>query len=316
MEKFGLSQSNRRTEDPRLLTGGGSYVEDRVPDGALFAYVLRSTVAHGEITGLDLGAAKGMPGVHLILTADTLEADGLRSHIGTAVARNMDGTKAADPQRPWLAKGRVRFVGEAVAMVVAETLAQARDAAEAILVEVDDLPVKMDVAPGGPAVHAEAPDNVVYEYEKGDRDGTEAALAEAAHRVTLRVDDNRVIVASLEPRGCFAEVMDGGRLHLCVNGQGVWGMKGSLAKAFGLPPEDVRVTNPDVGGGFGMKGMEYPEYFLVPHAARTLGRPVRWMSDRTEAMLSDNAGRDLICTAELGFDADLKLVAYRCTNVA
>ncbi|MEM7489114.1 MAG: molybdopterin cofactor-binding domain-containing protein, partial [Pseudomonadota bacterium] len=143
----------------------------------------------------------------------------------------------------------------------------------------------------------------------------DAGLAAAAHRVVLEVDDTRIICASLEPRGAWAE-MEGARLHVCVNGQGVWGTRDQVAKSLGLAADAVRVTNPDVGGGFGMKAMVYPETILAAHAARALGRPVRWMADRSESMLSDNAGRDLVCRAELGFDADMKLVAYRQENVA
>jgi carbon-monoxide dehydrogenase large subunit len=228
----------------------------------------------------------------------------------------VDGRRGVTPERPILAKGRVRFVGEAVAMVIAETLAQARDAAEAIELEIDALPVKVDIAPGGPAIHPEAEDNVAYVWKLGDEARVEAALAGAAHRVTLEAMDNRIICASLEPRGCYAEPIEDGRLHVCVNGQGVWGMKTDLARVLRMDKDAIRVTNPDVGGGFGMKAMAYPETFLVAHACRELGRPVRWMAERTESSLSDNGGRDLIQTAELGFDADYKLIAYRSTNVA
>ncbi|WP_371153781.1 xanthine dehydrogenase family protein molybdopterin-binding subunit [Jannaschia sp. 2305UL9-9] len=316
MEKFGLSQSNRRSEDPRLLTGGGSYVDDRAPVGALHAYVLRAQEAHGDVTVLDVSDAEGMPGVRAILTSESIEADGLDNSLTTTAAKNpIDGARGVTPLRPMLARGRVRFVGEGIAMVVADTLAQARDAAEAIVVEIDALPVKVDVAPGGATIYDEAPDNVAYVWEKGDAAAVDAALSGAAHVVKLEVNDNRIIVASMEPRGCYAEVVDD-RLHICVNGQGVWGTKTSAARIFGIDKESVRVTNPDVGGGFGMKSMDYPETFLVAHAARKLGQPVRWMGDRSESMLSDNAGRDLIQTAELGFDADHKLIAYRSTNIA
>jgi carbon-monoxide dehydrogenase large subunit len=313
--KFGLSQSNARVEDARLLTGAGRYVDDTAPAGALRAFVLRSTVAHGEITALDVSAAEAAPGVHLVLTTEAIEAAGVVNHIDTTPVDNADGSKGAVPRRPLLATGRVRFVGEGIAFVVADSLEAARDAAELIEVEIDELPAKVDVATGGPEIHAEAPANRAYDYAKGDEAAVDAALAGAAHRVRLEVDDNRIICASLEPRGVWAE-MEGDRLHVCVNGQGVWGPKGSLAKVLGLDKGAVRVTNPDVGGGFGMKAMSYPEMFLVAHAARSLARPVRWMADRSESMLSDNAGRDLLCTAELGFDEGLKLVAYKATNVA
>lgn len=315
LEKFGLSQSTRRAEDPRLLTGRGAYVDDTAPEGALHAFVLRAPVAHAEVASLDVTDAEAMEGVAAIFTAATLAELGVDAHLPTAVAKNRDGSRAADPRRPLLAEGRVRFVGEAVAMVVADTLDHARDAAEAIAVEYEDLDVKLDVAPGGPALHEEAPDNVVYDYAKGDEAACEAALAGAARVVRLTVDDNRIICASLEPRGAWAEAAEG-RIHVCVNGQGVWGAKAQLATSLGLEKEAVRVTTPDVGGGFGMKAGTYPETVLVAVAARELGRPVRWMSDRSEAMLSDNGGRDLVCQATLGFDADNRLVAYRMDNVA
>ncbi|UWQ20384.1 xanthine dehydrogenase family protein molybdopterin-binding subunit [Jannaschia sp. W003] len=314
--KFGLSRSTRRVEDDRFLRGAGRYVDDGAPAEALHACVVRSDVAHGVLSGVDVSAAEAMPGVRLVLTAQSIEAARVRNDLAQTRAKNpRDGTLGADPGRPLLARDRVRFVGEPVAMVVADTAAQARDAAEAVTLDVEDLPAKTDVAPGGPVLHEDAPDNISYVWEKGDEDAVEAALAGAAHVVELEVDDNRIICASLEPRGAWAE-WDGARLHVCVNGQGVWGPKRTLAKGLGLDPELVRVTNPDVGGGFGMKASDYPETVLVAHAARTLGTPVRWMSTRSEAMLSDNAGRDLVCTARLGFDADHRLVAYHCENRA
>ena len=314
--KFGLSQPVRRAEDPRLLTGQGGYVDDGAPEGALRAVVVRSTVAHGRLVGVDADEARGMPGVRLILTGAELAAAGITKGIPTTVATNPNtGAKGTAPKRPLLAEDKVRFVGEAVAMVVADTLDAARDAAETIVPEIEDLPAKVDAAEGGAAVHDDVPDNVAYTWEKGDEAAVDAALAEAHRVVELRTDDNRVICASLEPRGSWAEVVDG-RLHVCVNGQGVWGTKRNLAKILGMDAADVRVTNPDVGGGFGMKAADYPETFLVAHAARELGRPVRWMGERSEAMLSDNGGRDLVCTTKLGFDEENRLVAYKCENVA
>ncbi|WP_308916909.1 xanthine dehydrogenase family protein molybdopterin-binding subunit [Jannaschia sp. LMIT008] len=315
--KFGLHQSAPRSEDPRFLTGRGRYVDDTAPAGALHGVMVRAQVAHGTVAELDVAPAREMDGVRLVLTAADLVAAGLDATLRTTPAESpVGGRKGATPVRPLLACDRVRFVGEGVAFVVADTAAQARDAAEAVSLDVDDLAVKMDLAPGGPAIHDAAPDNVAYVWETGDGAAVDRALAGAAHRIALRVEDNRVICASLEPRGTWAEPSGDGRLHVCVNGQGVWGMKRDLVRVLGLGKDDVRVTNPDVGGGFGMKAMAYPETFLVAHAARVLDRPVRWMADRSESMLSDNAGRDLVCDTELGFDADLRLVAYRCTNVA
>ncbi len=310
MEKFGKSQSVKRVEDVRFLTGQGRYVDDIAPADALHAFVLRSSQAHGTITELDVEDAREMPGVHLVITAQDLAEAGITEGMVATVVDNRDGSKGAAPRRPILAEGKVRFVGEPVAMIVADSLAEARDAAEAIMLDIDDLPAKLDLTPGGTALHDEAPDNRAFDWGMGDEDGCADLLNSAAHVVRLEVEDNRVIVNSMEPRGCFAE-WDGTRLHLSVNGQGVWGPKGQLAKILNLDEDNVRVTNPDVGGGFGMKAMTYPEYFLCAHAAMKLGRPVRWMSERTEAMLSDNAGRDLVHEVALGFDENKKLIAYR-----
>ncbi len=313
MEKFGKSQPVRRFEDVRLLTGEGNYVDDTAPEGALFAFFLRSSVAHGEITTLDVDDARAAEGVHLVLTSSDLDDAGLKNAMDGTTVDNRDGSKGAAPVRPILAKGRVRFVGEPVAMIVAETLDQAKDAAELIEFDTDDLPVKLDLSQGGETLHDEAPDNRAFDWAVGDEDASAQAFAEAARTVTLEVVDNRIIANSMEPRGCFAE-WDGTRLHLSYSGQGVWGMKAQVVDKLGLDAENVRVTTGDVGGGFGMKAMPYPEYLVVAQAARALGLPVRWMSERTEAMLTDQHGRDLVTTAELAFDADNRITAYRVHN--
>lgn len=310
MEKFGKSQSISRIEDVRFLTGEGRYVDDIAPEGALQTFIFRSSNAHGVITELDVSDAREAEGVRLVVTCADLEEAGVDIAMSGATVKNRDGSTGAAPLRPILAKERVRYVGEPVAMVVADSYAQARDAAELIMFDVEELPAKISVTRGGETLHAEAPDNCAFDWGLGDEAATEAAFKAAVSVVSLDVDDNRIIVNSIEPRGCFAE-WDGTRLHLANNGQGVWVPKGNLVKAFGLDEENVRVTNPDTGGAFGMKAMAYPEYFLVSHAARVLGEPVHWMSERTEAMLSDNGGRDLTSLAELAFDENNKITAYR-----
>jgi carbon-monoxide dehydrogenase large subunit len=315
MTKFGSSQPVKRLEDTRFLTGHGRYIDDTVPEGALRGFVLRSSMAHGEITELDVSDAREAPGVVAVYTAADIAERGLANSVKGSVVPNRDGTKGAAPVRPILAEGRVRYVGEPVAFVVAETLAQARDAAELILFDVEDLPAKLDVAPGGDTIHDVAPDNVAYDWAIGDEEATEAALKSSAHVVTLTTHDNRVIANSLEPRGTWAE-LEGDRLHVAINGQGVWGHKADLVGWFGVSDDDIRITNPDVGGGFGMKGQRYPEHFFVALAARDLGRPVHWMGERTESMLSDNAGRDLDVTCTLGFDADYRLTAYKVDSLS
>ncbi|MEM8654046.1 MAG: xanthine dehydrogenase family protein molybdopterin-binding subunit [Pseudomonadota bacterium] len=310
MDKFGKSQPVKRREDVRFLTGEGRYVDDLAPANALQTFVFRSPIAHGVISELDLSDARQAEGVHAVYTLADLEAAGMDVAMPAAIVKNSDGSDGASPERPILARDRLRFVGEPVAVVVADTLAQARDAAEMIVLDYDDLPAKMDMAAGGEPVHEGTPDNIAYDWALGDEDATNAAFEKAARVVSLDVGDNRVIVSSMEPRGCYAEP-EGDRIHVAINGQGVWGPKGTLAKALNMSEDDVRVTNPDTGGGFGMKAFMYPEYFVVAHAARALKRPVRWMSERTEAMLSDNAGRDLTSLTELAFDENHRIIGYR-----
>ncbi len=310
MEMFGKSQPVKRTEDQRFLTGQGHYMDDVVPEGALHAIFVRSQVAHGVISGLDLEDARSADGVRLVMTLDDLKAAGIDTVMNAAIVNNRDGSKAAAPDRHMLASDRVRFVGEPIAVVIADTALQARDAAEMIWAEIDELPAKLDVDAGGEVVHQEAPDNRAFDWGLGDEAATEAAFQAAAHRVSLNVADNRVIITSIEPRGCQANWVDG-RLHFAYGGQGVWAMRAQLAEKLRLEPEAIRVTTPDVGGGFGMKVMPYPEYFCTAVAAMKLGKPVHWMSDRSEAMLSDHHGRDLTSLAELAFDADHRITAYR-----
>mgnify|MGYP006274781471 CR=1 FL=1 len=310
MDKFGKSQSVTRVEDVRFLTGQGRYLDDIAPQGALRAFVLRSPVAHATIAHLDKAEAEAAPGVHLVLTGQDLLDAGITQGLPASLASNRDGTKGAAPKRPVLAEGRVRHVGEPVALIVADTLAQARDAAELVEVDYDDLPVHIDTGPGDAAIHPEAPRNRAFDHGLGDEAATEAAFAKAHRVVRMEVGDNRVIVNAMEPRGAFAE-WDGTRLHLAFGGQNVWRIRDSLAEVLGLDREAVRVTTPDVGGGFGMKGFPYPEYYAVAQAARLLGKPVHWIAERTESMLSDNAGRDLVTMGELAFDDRNRILGYR-----
>ena len=310
MEKFGRSQPVRRVEDVRFLKGEGRYVDDIAPKGALHAWFLRSDMAHGELAPPDLDEARGMPGVHLVLDAAALAEAGVTRGLPAVQIENRDGTGAAMPKRPLLAEDRVRYVGEPIVMIVAETIEQARDAAETIWPEIEELPAQLARARGDTDLHPEAPGNMAFDWGMGDEAATETAFAEAAHVVEMAVEDNRIIVASMEPRGCYAE-MEGDRLHLAVNAQGVWVPKRTLAEVLGMDAEAIRVTNPDTGGGFGMKGQPHPEQFLVAQAARMLNRPVRWMSTRSEAMMSDANGRDLEHVAAFAFDKDLRITAYR-----
>ena len=220
MEKFGKGQPVTRVEDIRFLTGQGAYVDDTAPPGAFHAVFLRSTLAHGRIRTLDTSAARAADGVRLVVTAADLRAAGVRLDMKTSRIRNLDGTLGHHPERPLLARSHVRFVGEAIAMIVADTLLQAKDALELIELDIEDLPPHIDLAPGGPQIHDSVPDNIAFDWGKGDRAAVEAACATAAHVVRLRIPDNRVIANPMETRGVWAEMQEG-RLHVANNGQGV-----------------------------------------------------------------------------------------------
>jgi aerobic carbon-monoxide dehydrogenase large subunit len=313
MEKFGKSQNIKRVEDVRFLTGTGRYIDDIAPKAAYFGMFLRSPVAHATIRTLNVADAREAPGIKAVYTAQDLEALGMDIAIDADLVDG-EGNVAHKTYRPALAKGKINFVGEGLAFVVAETMAEARDALEMIEFEFDELEPKLDMAPGGPLVHADIPDNLGVDWQVGDAKATEAALAKAKHIVKIDVVDHRVIINPMEPRGCFAEVIDGGRLHFAFGGQGVWDMKKRFAKAFKTSPEMYKITTPDVGGGFGLKGFVFPEYYSVAAAAKALNHPVRWIADRTETMLADHGGRDLVSHCTMGFDENHRFVAYKVEN--
>ena len=317
MSKFGIGQPVRRVEDQRLVSGQGRYTDDIDLPGQAHGYVLRSPVAHGRITRLDVAAAKAAPGVLLVLTAADLDA-GLPCLIPI---ENRDGSGRADPRHPVLCRDEVNHVGDNVAFVVAETRAQAKDAAELIEVEYAEEPAVADtakaLAPGAAQVHPEAPGNLAFDWHYGNEDQVEAAFKAAARTVRLELVNNRVICNAMEPRACVAEFdRAAGKLtvHTCT--QGGWGHRDVLAENLGLAPENVRVVTPDVGGGFGMKAFFYAEYSMASFAARALGRPVKWAAERGESFLSDTMGRDHVTVAELAFDADHRIQALRVNLVA
>ena len=320
MAKFGLSQSVRRVEDPRLLIGRGRYTDDITMPGEALGVVLRSPHAHARITSLDTSAAKAVPGVLAVLTGADLRKAGLGDVPCMVPMKNRDGSARSNTPRPALADEVVRYVGDPVAFIVAETSQAARDGAEAVVVEYDVLPSATDLAtawqPGQPPVWEEAANNVCFDWEAGDKAKTDAAFARAAHVTKLTVVNNRVVVASMEARAAVA-AWEGDRLTVQTNTQGSWLVKNLLAnQVFKIPPAQVRVITPDVGGGFGMKLFLYPEHVMVAFAAREIGRPVKWASERTEAFLSDSHGRDNITLGELATDADGKFLALRTRNYA
>jgi carbon-monoxide dehydrogenase large subunit len=322
MAKFGLSQAVRRVEDPRLLEGRGRYTDDVHAPGETHGVLLRSPHAHARILSIDTAPALAVPGVLAAYTAADLKADGLGEIPCAIPMKNRDGSPRAQTPRFALAGEVVRHVGDPVAFIVAETPQAARDGAEAVAVEYDILPSVTDLAtatqPGQPQIWDSAPNNTCFDWEAGDKAKADALFAQAAHVTTLTVVNNRVVVASMEPRAALAEYDPASeRFTLTTNTQGSWSVQGMLAaNVFNLPSEKFRVITPDVGGGFGMKLFLYQEHALVCYAARKLGRPVKWVSGRTEAFLSDSQGRDNLTTGELAVDKDGRFLALRTTNYA
>jgi aerobic carbon-monoxide dehydrogenase large subunit len=321
MTKFGLAQSIARVEDPRLLKGVGRYTDDIVLPGMLHGIVLRSPHAAARIDTIDTAAAGSVPGVRAIYTAADLQADGLGPLPCAAPVQNRDGSDMANPPRLALADGAARHVGDPVAFIVADTAAAARDAAELISVNYTVQPSAVDLAkatdPGAPLVWPEARNNVVFDWGIGDQAATDALFASAAHVTRLTVINNRVVVASMEARASIAEFDQAtGRWTLYTNTQGGWLIKNLIAAVFATEPEKFRVITPDVGGGFGMKAFLYPEHVLTCYAARKLGQPVKWASERGEAFVADTQGRDNITTGELAIDKDGKFLALRTRNLA
>ena len=321
MQKFGIGQAVPRTEDARLLTGGGRYTDDVTMPGQTYAVFVRSPYAHAAIRGIDPADAAGQPGVLGVFTVADLEADGIAPLPCMAGLKQRDGSPYVAPPRPALAKGRVRHVGDPVAVVVAETLEAARDAAELVMVDYDDLPsitgTREALDPGRPLVWDEAPNNLCFDWDQGDESVVEEALSKAARVVELEIVNNRVVPSPMEGRACLAAVeADTGRLVIHVTSQGVHGLRKQFATLFNLPESQFRVVTTDVGGGFGMKIFNYPEYMVCLFAARRLNRPVKWTAERTEGFISDDHGRDHVSRARLALDADGHFLGLRVDTVA
>jgi carbon-monoxide dehydrogenase large subunit len=319
--KFGLAQPVRRVEDPRLLKGAGRYTDDIVLPGMLFGVVLRSPHAAAMITRLDTTGAASLPGIAGIYTAADLKTDGLGPLPCAALVENRDGSPQAAPPHPVLAEGAVRHAGDPVAFIVAETIKQARDAAEAIEVDYDtlpsitDLPTAMDE--GAALVWPDVKHNLAFDWEIGDKSATETEFAKAAHVTKLTIVNNRIVVNSMEARAALADFDAAtGRWTLYANTQGGWLIKGLIGPLFNTDAENFRIVTPDVGGGFGMKLFLYAEHVLTCYAARKLGRPVKWAADRGESFLCDTQGRDNLTTGELAIDGDGRFIALRTRNIS
>ena len=322
MQKFGIGQTATRYEDDRLLSGEGRYVEDVYIEGQCYAAFVRSPHAHAKITSIDTADASSLPGVLAIYTVADLKAEGIGDIPCMAPASNKDGSNCIMPPRPALAEERVRYVGDAVAVVIAENRSQALDAVEAVWIDYDLLPAVVEtnqaMADNANLVWGEAAKNQCFDWEDGDADATNKAFAEASHVVELELVNNRLVPTSMETRGAVAAIEEGtGRLTLCVSCQGVHVMRSLLAtQIFNVAEEDIHVTCNDVGGGFGMKIFLFPEYVCQLFAARKLGRAGKWISERSEAFMSDSHGRDHVSHLKVALDSDAKILGLQVNTVA
>jgi carbon-monoxide dehydrogenase large subunit len=316
MQKYGVGQPVRRKEDDTLVRGKGKYTDDVNLPGQLHAWIVRSPHAHGVIRGIDTEAARAMPGVRGVWTGRDLEAANYGPFTCGLPLKNQDGTPLFQTNRHALMTDKVRYVGDPVAFVVAETVAQARDAAEAVVLDIDALPAVTDceaaTRPGAPQLYDHIPDNVALDYHYGDTAAVEAAFASAAHVTKLDIENTRVAVVSMEPRCALATYeKSGGRYVIQVPTQGVAGNRNTLAKQLNVAPDKVRILTGNVGGSFGMKNISYPEYICLLHAAKELGKPVKWLDERSSSFLSDSQGRAQDIHAELALDSDGRFLAVR-----
>ncbi len=317
--KFAVGQGVTRKEDPTLLRGEGRYTDDINVAGQAHAVMVRSRYGHGTIRSISVDAARKLPGVLGVYTAADLDAAGFKPLQSPFSATNRDGTPWRTVPRPALAKDRVRYIGQPVAFAVAETTAQAKDAAEAVEYDIDPLPAVTSpaeaAAPGAPQLHAEVPGNILLDFHYGDAAKVADAFAKAAHVTRMKLVSNRIVVNALEPRsavGAFDAAS--GRYTLHLGCQGVFGLRGGLAPVLGVTPDKLHVLTGNVGGSFGMKSQVFPEYPCLLLAAKLLGRPVKWTDERSESFVSDNHGRDHEMTGELALDKDGVILALRLTG--
>jgi carbon-monoxide dehydrogenase large subunit len=318
--KFGIGQPVPRNEDPVLVRGEGRYTDDLFLEGQLYAAFVRSPHAHGLIRGIDMSAATAMKGVVAIYTGDDLEGQGYGALKCIVDLPNRDGTPIRKPVRKALATGKVRFVGDPVAMVVARTAVQARDAAEAVSLDIEILPAVISgedaLAPGAPQLYDDVPGNLILDYHFGDAEKVAAAFAGAAHVTKLRIVNNRIVVNPIEPRSAIGtHDRKTGRYTLHAPSQGAFGMRNNLAAAMGVPQDRMRLVTGHVGGSFGMKSAVFPEYVVLLHAARLLKKPVKWTDQRSESFVSDHHGRDMVFEAELALDARGRFLATRFSGI-
>ncbi|MFY9786596.1 MAG: xanthine dehydrogenase family protein molybdopterin-binding subunit [Pseudolabrys sp.] len=317
LTKFGIGQPVRRSEDPKLVRGEGCYADDFNRPGQIYAVIVRSREAHGILRAISTDAAKAMPGVLGIYTAADLSAYGpLKCNMPL---KSRDGSPIRYTPRTALAGDKVRYVGDPVVCVVAETVAQAKDAAEAVAIDIDPMPVVLTpsdaVKAGAPLVFDAVPNNIALDYHYGDAAKVAEAFAKAKHVTRLETSNQRMVVNAMEPRAAIGEYDTASdKWTLYSTSQGVHGMKTSLMDILSAPADKVRVVTGQVGGSFGMKASVYPEYICILHAARVLGCPVKWTDERSGSFLSDHHGRAQDMVMEMAFDENAHILAIRLTG--
>jgi aerobic carbon-monoxide dehydrogenase large subunit len=319
MKTSGIGDSPRRREDARFVTGQGAYLDDLKVAGLARAVVLRSPHAHALIRSIDTAAAVRAPGVLAVLTAREAAADGLKPLRPYTEANVQNGEPFLFAPQPLLATDKVRFPGEPVVLVVAETQAQALDAAEIVEIEYEALPAvttaAASLAAGAPLLSVEVPGNCCFDWHAGHTEQADRAFANARHVVRLALDNHRVTTNPMEPRGCIGAYANG-RYTLQVSSQNIHINRNHVARCLGVEPKDVRFIAPDVGGGFGAKNFAYAEHALILWAARRTGRPVKWVASRSEVFLSDHPARDMQAEAALALDADGRFLALKVSSLA
>jgi aerobic carbon-monoxide dehydrogenase large subunit len=322
MSADGIGVAVRRKEDARFLTGRGTYTDDINRPGQLHAYILRSPHAHAEIAGIDAAKAKQAAGVVAIFTGADLAADNVGGLPCGWLIKNKDGSPMVEPPHPVLAQGRVRHVGDPVAVVIAESRDQAKDAAELISVKYKELPAVIEATdalkPGKPQIWDAAKGNLCYDWHIGEKDAVDAALKKAAHVTRIDIVNNRLVPNAMEPRAAIGDYDRGtGEYTLYTTSQNPHVIR-LLMGAFvlHLPEHKLKVVAPDVGGGFGSKIYHYAEEAIVTWASAKVGKPVKWTADRSESFISDAQGRDHVTHAELALDKDGKFLALKVSTVA
>src|SRR5271169_5864107 len=322
MSATGIGAAVRRKEDQRFITGKGHYTDDISRPGQAYAYFIRSPHAHATVKSIDAKAASGMPGVCAVLTGTELAADKIGNLICGWMIHSKDGTPMKMAAHPALVNGKACHVGDAVAVVVAETLAQARDAAEKVKVDYAVLPAVADPAQaqkqGAPQIHEVAPNNTIYQWHLGDPKAVDAAFKSAKHVTKLNIVNNRLVPNAMDPRAAIGDYDTGNSAFTLWNTtQNPHVARLVIAAFVGMAPEHkLRVIAPDVGGGFGSKIFIYPEEVVALWASKRVGRPVKWVADRSEAFLADAHGRNHVTHAELAFDGDGKILGLRAKTIA